>query len=86
MSISGDFPGGLMVKNPPCNTGDEVLNPGQGTKISHDTEQLSLRATIREPVCHSEGFLHATTKTRRSQISYFFFKVMTILFLALATG
>ena len=26
-----DFPGGPAVKNPPCNVGDMVLIPGQGT-------------------------------------------------------
>ena len=31
----GVFPGGPGVKNPPCNTGDTDLIPGQGTKIPH---------------------------------------------------
>ena len=30
-----DFPGGPLVKNPPSNTGDTDLIPGQGTKIPH---------------------------------------------------
>ena len=63
MTITGDFPGGPVVKNPPRSAGDAGLNPSQGTKISHDMEQLSLCATIRESVCHNEGFLNATTKT-----------------------
>ena len=29
---AGDFPGGLVVKNPPFTVG---LIPGQGTKIPH---------------------------------------------------
>ena len=29
MTISGDFLGGPVVKNPPCNAGDADLNPGQ---------------------------------------------------------
>ena len=40
-----DFPGGPVVKTPPCNAG---LIPGQGTKISHVVGQLSLSATTRE--------------------------------------
>ena len=37
----GDFPGGPVVKNPPCNEGDMGSVPGQGTKIPHDVEQVS---------------------------------------------
>ena len=29
--INGDFPGGPVVKNLPCNAGDEGLIPGRGT-------------------------------------------------------
>ena len=43
-----DFPGGPVVKNPPCNAGDAGLIPGQGTKISHAAGQLSLHATTTE--------------------------------------
>ena len=46
------FPGGPVVKNPPCNAGDMGLIPGQGTKIPHAAEQLSLSATPRESVFH----------------------------------
>ena len=38
---SRDFPGAPVVKNPPCNAGDAGSIPGQETKISHATEQLS---------------------------------------------
>ena len=34
-----DFPGGPVVKNPPCNAGDMGSIPGQGTKILHATGQ-----------------------------------------------
>ena len=37
----GDFPGGPVVKNPPCNAGDMGSIPGQGAKIPHDAEQVS---------------------------------------------
>ena len=30
-----DFPGGLVVKNPPYSAGDAGSSPGQGTKIPH---------------------------------------------------
>ena len=37
-----DFPGGPVVKNLACNAGDRGSIPGQGTKIPHAAEQLSL--------------------------------------------
>ena len=46
-----DFPGGPGVKNPPSNAEDVGLIPGQGTKIPHAAEQLSLSATTTELVC-----------------------------------
>ena len=48
-----DFLGGLVVKNMPCNAGDMSSIPGQGTKIAHAQEQLSLCAATAEPVHHS---------------------------------
>ena len=36
-ALNGDFPGGPVVKNPPCNAGDAGSIPGQGTKIPHAT-------------------------------------------------
>ena len=50
-SVSGDFPGGPVVKNPPYNAGDTGSIPGQGTKIPHAAEQLSLHATTTELAC-----------------------------------
>ena len=41
----GDFPGGPMVKNPPCNSGDAGLIPVQGTKVPHAAGQLSPHTT-----------------------------------------
>ena len=46
--INRDFPGGPVVKSPPCNAGDASLIPGQGTKIRHATGQLSVCATTTE--------------------------------------
>ena len=53
--------------NLPCHVGDVGWIPGQGTKIPHATEELSLHATIteaymlwssrattRESLCHDE--------------------------------
>ena len=37
-----DVPGGPVVKNLACNAGDRGSIPGQGTKIPHAAEQLSL--------------------------------------------
>ena len=42
-----------MVKNPPANAGDMGSIPGQGTKIPHAVEQLSLCATTTEPMSHN---------------------------------
>ena len=42
-------------KSPPCNAGDSGSVPGQGTKISHAVELLSLHTT-RESVQHNERF------------------------------
>ena len=49
-----DFPDGLMIKNPPCRSGDMGSIPGQGTKIPHASEQLSPHTTTREPA-HSRA-------------------------------
>ena len=54
-----DFPGGLGIKNLPCNAGDAGLIPGQGTKIPSTVGQLS--------PC-------VTTKTQCSQINKLFQK------------
>jgi len=43
-----DFPGGPVVKNPPCNGGYAGSIPGWGTKTKHAAEQLRLHATTRE--------------------------------------
>ena len=51
---SGDFPGGLIVRNLPSNSGDTDLIPGLGTKIPHAIGQLSQHGATKIP--------HATTK------------------------
>ena len=49
-----DFPGGLVVKNLPCNTEDLGLIPGQGTKSSHASVQIKpAYTTIIEPAHHN---------------------------------
>ena len=42
-----------MVKNPSCNARDTGSIPGQGTKIQHAMEQLSLCAATTEPPGHN---------------------------------
>ena len=42
------FPGGLVVKNPPCHAGNMGSIPGQGIKLPHATEKLSPWATTTE--------------------------------------
>ena len=46
-----DFPGGAVVKNLPCNTGDMSLIPGSGTGISHALQQQGPCTVPAEPVC-----------------------------------
>ena len=43
-----DFSDGPVVENLPGNAGDAGLIPGQGTKISHARDQLSLWAATGE--------------------------------------
>ena len=45
-----DFPGGLVVKNPPSNAGAVGSTPGWGTKIPHAAGQLRLHALERSRV------------------------------------
>ena len=44
-----DFPGGLVVKNPPANVGDMGSIPGPGIKSPHVAGQLNPCATTIEP-------------------------------------
>ena len=58
-SSNGDFPGGPVVMNLPCNAGNGGSIPGRGTKIPRAVEQLSPRverlcAPTRAPTGHSE--------------------------------
>ena len=41
-----------MVKNPSCSIGHTGSIPGQGTRIPHAAEQLSLGAATPESACH----------------------------------
>ena len=47
-----NLPGGLVAKNPPCDTGDLSSIPGWDTKTRHDLEQLSPCAGTIAPVRH----------------------------------
>ena len=70
-----DFPGGLVVKNLPCNTGGASSILGWGTKISYARgatkptyhELLSLQVTIRvcesqRKISHDKKISHAAIK------------------------
>ena len=68
-----DFPGGPVVKNPPCKVGDASLVPGQETKKPQAFGPLSLHGNYepehsgaQEPQLER---LCAPTKTRCSQIN-----------------
>ena len=59
----GDYTGGPVLKNPPCNAGDMGSNPGEGTKIPHAVDQLSPQAATAELMnsraCGPPKILHA---------------------------
>ena len=63
-----NFPGGPVVKNPPCNAGDTGRIPSWGTKILHAIQQVkahcntapgpvpqleNLCAAVKDPTCHN---------------------------------
>ena len=48
---SYDFPGGPVIKSPPCNAGDAGSITGGATKIPQAAKPLSPRATTRESMC-----------------------------------
>ena len=48
-----DFPGGSVLKNPPCSAGNTGSIPGWGTKIPHSAEQLSPHTAITESEHHN---------------------------------
>ena len=77
----GDFPGGPVVKNWPCNAGNVDSIPGWATKSTHHSDWVHALwrpcATTRKSV-HQRKILHdatkilsATTKTRCSQTNIF---------------
>ena len=74
-----DFPGGPVVKNPPCDAENKGSIPVQGTEIQHASPQLlSPPATSRvlvpqwKIVHNAVKVPHAATKTQCSQVNTFF--------------
>ena len=67
-TLSGDSPGGLVVKNLPCNAGDRRLITGQGTKIPYATEQLGLNTTTRESMHLNERSLMMQKRSCRLKL------------------
>ena len=61
---SVDFPGGSVVKKPPCSAEDAGWIPGQGTKISYVPEQLNPLARSRECVGFSKHSASVRVKAR----------------------
>ena len=65
---NGDFPGGPVVKNLPCNTGDAGSIPSQRARTPHAAERLNPCAATAEPVCsrahvpHLESLCTATAQ------------------------
>ena len=62
-----DFPGGAVVKNPPCNAGDRGVLPGRGTKIPHASTSkahvLYSSRTITRVLAPRQKIPCATAKT-----------------------
>ena len=67
-----------MVKNLPCNAGDEGLIPGPGTTISQALNLHALESTrhsdgahvVQQKILHDAGKIpRAATKTWHSQIN-----------------
>ena len=69
---STDFPGGLVVKNPPSNAGDVGSTPGWRTNALHAMGQLSPGAASTEPralgsMCGSKKSRSASTESQCRQ-------------------
>ena len=60
--IFRDFPGGPVVKNPPCNAGNSGSIPVQGTQIPHAVEQLSHVPQLESPSDQLPSSLTTTEK------------------------
>ena len=70
--LSGDSPGGPVVKNPPSNAGD-MSSPGRGTEIPLAAGQLRLCSASTEEVCpsyrgHVLWSLAATTREKPAHL------------------
>ena len=72
----GDFPGGSVVKSPPCRAGDAGSTPDRGTAVRHTSEQPSLCAATTEPTCRNykvcvpqQKIPHDAMKVRLLQLS-----------------
>ena len=61
-----DFPGAPVVKTPPSSAGDVGSIPGWGTKIPHAAQQLSPRASTRQPACRKLQSPHALEPARHN--------------------
>ena len=68
-----NFPGGPVVKKPPCNAGDAGLISGWITKILRATEQFNPHAATTEPMCSGthvtqlESFMHCGERLHMMQ-------------------
>ena len=74
-----DFPGGPVIKNPPCNAGRVGSIPGGGTKIPPAKKQLSLGAATTDLEHHKQTVLalqgkisSATIKTQCHRVNNLF--------------
>jgi len=70
--VARDFPGGSVVKNPPCSAEDMGLIPGQRTKISYAAEKLSLHIATTEAQAlwsHASQLLTPCSTTRESHMT-----------------
>ena len=88
--MSGDFPGGPVVENPPCSVGDVSLIPGRETRIPHAegkwpaSHNCWAGATTGESMGHSERscmrkIVHKARKANMQQDTYIYIKLLCIM-------
>ena len=67
--LLGDIAGGPVVKNLPCNAGDETSIPGLGTKVPPAEEQVSPRAITTDRRALEPGCPHERVCALQRKIS-----------------
>ena len=64
----GDYPSGLVVKDPPASAGDIDSIPDPGTRIPHVAEKLSPLTATRQLSHHTERSHTTQQRSRMLQL------------------